>query len=151
VVVLITFLSILSILSRTGVPWFLKLMISLLSQVKINRGAKAVHIFSPSNCIEFISSRTFFAVIVMIWLLCISHRQMNYTSWQQLHSACYLLGWVSATHELLCSENLCSNIEKDLFLILINCEYALTCDKTCMKVMFRWTSIGVLQMLTSLL
>jgi hypothetical protein len=35
-VVLITFLTILSILSRTGVPWFLKLMISLSSQVKFD-------------------------------------------------------------------------------------------------------------------
>lgn len=35
-VVLITFLAILSILSRTCVPWFLKLMVSLSSQVPID-------------------------------------------------------------------------------------------------------------------
>jgi len=87
------FLAILSILSRTGVPWFLKLMISLSSQVKINRGAKAVHIFSPSNCIEFISSRTFFAVIVMFWLLCIS--QTNELYQLAAIAFCLLFAWFS--------------------------------------------------------
>lgn len=73
-VVLITFLAVLSILCRTCVPWLLKLMISLSSQVWL---FAFIH-----NIIE-----NHFALCYKFLFLNLC-RPMNYINWHQLHSAC---------------------------------------------------------------
>lgn len=80
-VTLITFLVILSILTRTILPRFLKLMISLSSQV-IN--------LEPANDILSNDSSMFWLRLTN--LMC---RQMNCINWHQWLSACLLLGLAS--------------------------------------------------------
>jgi hypothetical protein len=92
-VVLITFLAVLSILSRTCVPWLLKLMISLSSQVwllvfhKMLKMGTHIHTFLQDFwtylCMSYLSYFDLF--YNYSFFLC---RPMNYINWHQLHSAC---------------------------------------------------------------
>lgn len=67
-ILLFTFLAILSILSRTCIPWFLKLMMSLSSQVILIFGGEIIWYFLCS--INLISSDASISVVGNFWLAC---------------------------------------------------------------------------------
>lgn len=111
-VVLIAFLAALTILSRTCVPWFLKLMISLSSQVNWSVSMISslyVSLLSWDVChpqrqvayhkyVQAASiGQSYYKTLVSF------HRPMSFINWRQLHFAFLLLGLVFLIFPFNCS------------------------------------------------